>query len=677
MLSAPFGSSYRSPLKLRRAVTYALIVVVLLGIPLLLEWVTTPLPVVRKLHIEAFRYGTSPSIIRANRGDELIFTFSTRDTGHSFFLQDYDIDIKISPASERVEIRYPSDISRAPVDARAYRLKAGLSGWWGKLVSISRFRCHVYCGPMHGFEQGDLIVRPNWLLAGSLGTLLSILAIALYRTRGPDVRRILPERIPLDLNGAYGWLDRLVKWRPLQFFCTLPVLALFILVVLAGLFGTKVSGRNMAVMMTWVAWMSSLALVLLPLGGRIWCLICPLPVMGEYLQRGATTQVRPRKEGRLGNRLFGLGREWPQSMASPWLRLIVLLGLGTLSASLAGKPRWTAIALLSMVFAAGIMSLIWERRAFCRSLCPVAAYLACYSAAGRLMVQKRDARVCRHCRQKACFRGNEAGWACPYGLTVANLNTPECGLCFECFKSCPYNNVSLGWRRERWTRGFSTYGQAWQSLVLLVLAGAYSVTIHSPWPALRDAVNVVDKASWLEFALLAALLWALSLGIIPLMFWLTTALGTRFAQPVKQNSFRSEVVYCENGTHPLELTTGLAFKKTMSFLIPLGLSLWAAFFCSTLMVNFTFVLLTLSDPFGWGWDLLGTAGMPWVQIWPSGIPWIQSALLLIGLTFSLRRGYAAWLSLTAQRDSAVKGFAPSAGLCVAFAAALLVYFTNF
>ena len=256
---------------LRRRILYIAIIVVCLGAPLFFEWVNTPSPSTRKIHIEAFRYGTSPAIIRVNRGDRLILTFSTRDTGHSFFLQDYRIDAKISPASEAVEVRNPLRTNQPPLYVRKVCLAAGLPGLWGTLVSVSRFRCHVYCGPMHGFEQGDLIVRPNWLLAGSMGLLLAIVIIGYLRVQWetPVVQAI--SRPPIDLNRRFILLDKLLKWRPLQFVCTLPVLAGFIVVLLAGLFGTKVSGRNIAVMLTWIVWISTLAILLVPVGGRIWC----------------------------------------------------------------------------------------------------------------------------------------------------------------------------------------------------------------------------------------------------------------------------------------------------------------------------------------------------------------------------------------------------------------------
>jgi ferredoxin len=639
---------------------YIFIILLCTGIPLFLEWMTTPAPVEKNVHIEAFRYGTYPWLIRANRGDHLVLTFSTHDTGHSFFLQDYGIDAKISPASEMVEVRDPFSVEASPLRMKEVRLIAGLEGLWGRLVSLSRFRCHVYCGPMHGFEQGDLIVRPNWLFMGSLGLLLAIPLIGLVRivSHGADPPPIQSEQF-FDVNGGFPLLDRIIKWRPLQFLCSLPFLAGLVVVIMAGLLGTKVGGRNIAIMFTWIGCMSLLTIFLVPLGGRIWCLICPLPILGEYLQRGETTQVRVTEKPPARNRFFGFGLRWPKALRNRWLQLFLFMGLGTFSASLAGQPRWTALTLLGMVVAAMVLALVFELRSFCRYVCPVAAYISLFSLDARLSVRTRNKEVCRTCRDRPCLRGNRDGWACPYGLCVATITrNADCGICTECFKSCPYNNVSLMWRKGSWRGRFQSYGEAWQAIALLVLAAVYSLTVHSPWPGLRDIVNVVDKADWIQFSLYAALLWVLALGVMPLLFWLLTWLGLTSARQT-------------------EKTIGTAFQWTMPAVLPLGIAMWAVFFVDTFMSNFTFVLLTLSDPFGWGWDLLGTAGMPWIQVWPGGVPWIQACLLLVGVGMSLRSGYRRWLDMTGNARDALKGCLPTMFIIITITAGMLVYVTNF
>jgi len=327
-----------------------------------------------------------------------------------------------------------------------------------------------------------------------------------------------------------------------------------------------------------------------------------------------------------------------------------------------------------MAFVPVIMSLVWEGRSFCRFVCPVASYISCYSVAGRLMVRKRNAQVCGNCREKPCLRGNAKGWACPYGLSVAALDrNADCGICTECFKSCPYENVSLSWRRTPWTQTFTSYGEAWQAIVLLVLGLTYSLTVHSPWPLMRDLVNVIDKATWTEFGLYAAALWGLALVLGPMVFWLASGLGTWLWKRAEGDAPAAAAEqFSLSG-----IATGAVFIKTMPALIPLGLAVWAAFFVDTLLVNFTFVLLTFSDPFGWGWDLLGTSGRPWVQLWPSGIPWIQTGLILSGFAFSLLKGYDLWNRIVGEKKNTLRGFAPTAAVLAIITAGMLLFFTNY
>lgn len=100
--------------------------------------------------------------------------------------------------------------------------------------------------------------------------------------------------------------------------------------------------------------------------------------------------------------------------------------------------------MLSLAVMAVVMSLIWELRAFCRYVCPMASFISAYASVGRLMVRDRDAQTCRECTDKSCLRGNAEGWACPYGLLLPSLpiihQTSECGACTECFKSKPIGN---------------------------------------------------------------------------------------------------------------------------------------------------------------------------------------------------------------------------------------------
>jgi polyferredoxin len=84
---------------------------------------------------------------------------------------------------------------------------------------------------------------------------------------------------------------RPIRWalsrRAFQFAVILPNLAFFTLAILAGLLGTPVGNANFAIVSVWIAWWALLIVLLVPIGGRAWCAMCPIPAIGEWTQRGA------------------------------------------------------------------------------------------------------------------------------------------------------------------------------------------------------------------------------------------------------------------------------------------------------------------------------------------------------------------------------------------------------
>jgi hypothetical protein len=192
---------------------------------------------------------------------------------------------------------------------------------------------------------------------------------------------------------------------------------------------------------------------------------------------------------------------------------------------------------------------------------------------------------------------------------------------------------------------------------MLVLAAAYSVTHLGYWPFLRDCVNVMDKGNWGLFGLYAAVLWAVALVGLPLVMLAAAALGTRLADRDSISPWQTMLA-----------STGA--------LVPMGLLAWIAFVVPMLMVNVSFVRQSLSDPFGWGWDLLGAANTPWHQLWPSAIPWIQVGCILLGLGYSLRNAWRIWLGLIADPRAALRGLLPLALLLVALAGGFVWFYAD-
>ncbi|MEO8592724.1 MAG: 4Fe-4S binding protein [Candidatus Solibacter sp.] len=619
----------------------------------LAAWFTPP-PQTRDIHVEAYRYGFSPAGIHVNRGDRLRLTFSTRDTGASFFLQDYDLHIAITPGERLVSVQRLSRPNDPPVTLETVELVAGLPGWQGWLASKSQFRNHTYNGPLHGTERGEILVSPNLLLSASLGLLLAIPFAGLLLAGTPA--RTGPGR-RINLFEHFPRLKRMMKAPTFQFDLILPMLAVFWFIVLAGLLGTKVAGRNAAPMLIWVVWLSALIIVLVPVFGRSWCTVCPLPLMGEWMQRLRFTRNPSAMQNRTPLRLFGIPLIWPSWMSNAWPRVLLFLLLGTFSTTIVILPPATSWMLIAMVVMATLASFFPDQRLFCRHLCPINSYISLYSTTGRVLVRSISSETCSACDERFCLTGSVKGWGCPYGLCVGEIDrNNDCGACMECVKTCAYDNVAVFWRTSGWDKEVASFSEAWQAIVMFALACLYSFINLGTWDRVRDWIDLVDKRNWGTFAVYGAAVWLVCLGVLPLLWYLLTRLGLVLG--------RSAV------------DAKLMFRATTAALVPIGLGCWIAFALATVLEMMTFVLQSLSDPFNWGWNLLGMAGLPWHILWAPAIPWLQVTSVLLGAAFSLQAIYRCWLPAVSPRSRALLGALPLGTFLWTAAAGMICFFAG-
>jgi polyferredoxin len=617
-------------------------------------------PVDRYVHIRSFRYGKDPSVIRCNRGDRLHLTFSADDTGHSFFLEEFDMDIKVSPAHDEVLVFKTSDPTSKPVSTKEVVIVAKHAGILNYIVSKSNYRCHTWCGPMHAFEQGKLIIFPNTLLVFSLGILIGILFLWLTK---------IFRKVEISSNAddsKYGYTDllkksNLLKWfvksRWPQVILILFTMLMIYIVILTSVLGTKVSGRNLGVLMMWTLWLFLLVAILTPLGGRIWCTICPLPFFGDLLQRKSVFTPEEGMTGKYKNKFYGLSLKWPESLNNNWLRLVVFLILATFSTTLVALPYISGITVLLLMLIPTIMALIWELRSFCRYVCPVAVFVGTYSKMSTLALRNKSQKVCDQCKSHSCELGSEEGWACPYGLNVGELHENiDCGLCLECTRSCQYNNVSLFKRPFGSETVSRNYSEAWLAIALFTISIVYSILYLGHWPEVRDYVNIMDKENWGLFGIYTLIVWSLSLAIIPGVLYVLSWLSVKLSK----------------GSTDIKTV----FLTSSGALLPLGLMLWVAFIIPMLFVNKTFILQSASDPFGWGWDFFGTANIPWHQFLPQFIPWFQAIAILTGLYLSLRNVSYTWASRLMKPAEVLQISVPIAMFLIGTTVAMLVFFTN-
>lgn len=466
-----------------------------------------------------------------------------------------------------------------------------------------------------------------------------------------------------------GWVDllrlRCLAWvarrRDLPVAAGLVLLALLAALVVAGVGGTGVGNRNAAVVFVWILWWVLLMGAAVPVAARGWCAVCPIPLPGEWLQRRSLLGVRhastggPRMLTRIGHNLYGgANRRWPAALSNLWLQSAGFLVLATFSAVLLTDPLATAVAVGGLLLIATAVAMLYRQRSFCRYLCPIGGFLGLYSGSSVLAVRCRDTSVCSACRDKGCIAGNEHAWGCPW-LEKPNRMTRSnaCGFCLECVRACRQENMTVLLRPPLAEQKLAGWDEALKAVLMLGLAIAYTAIYLGPWGWMKEAANVAVHRDWGLFLQYAAALWAFVLLIVPGCFLAAAAWGRRKRQ-AERASLRA------------------ATLSAAAAAIPLGLAAWLAFSVPLAFVNGAYVLAAASDPLGWGWNLFGTAAVPWSPVKPEWMGLLQAVVLLGGQAAALRSGWRAAVALHPDaHQPAVAAFLPTAAVASTVSLVLL------
>ena len=609
----------------------------------------------REITILARQYGYEPHRFTVDAGETVRLRLASVDVVHGFYLEGHDVEAEVRPGARAFKLRDPSG-EEGFRQAEEVVFTAGRPGKY-------RYRCSITCGTLHPFMQGEMVVLPNLpYRAGVLGTLAIALAFVAAvltprraRPGGGEPRR--PWR--LDLLARFRWLDWLVRRRWFQFALVAPSAVVLFFFVIAGLFGSPIGNRNIVVTIVWIFWWFLLITVLVPFGGRAWCTACPIPFFGEWLARRRLIGVRPAAEGSKSLREGSLNRKWPKRLSGSWVPNVLFLSMCSVSTILVTRPALTAFVLVGMVLAAVGVHAVYRRRSFCRYLCPLNAWMSLYSMTAMVEVRSRDPEVCASCRARACVRGTEGAWRCPWLEIPFQLERNNyCGLCMECVKACPNENLTVKARPFCSDSGVHRMDEAWMAFIMIALVAAYSVTLLGPWAGVREWANVTEVGNWGGFALHTAAVWLVALGLVPGVWYLGARLARRFAGGAP-------------GVPAREI-----FVRYSYLLVPLGLMAWIAFSLPLILVNYTHITSSLSDPLGWGWDLFGTADQRWAPLLPEWIPYLQIPLLLVGLAVALQRGLGVARELFTERLAAARSLLPHTAVCTAITVVLLRLFVG-
>ena len=447
---------------------------------------------------------------------------------------------------------------------------------------------------------------------------------------------------------ALAPVRRAMQWRSFQLLAIAPATVLVAIVLASTWLGIDHPGFNFGTVFTWVVWWGAL-IVSFIFFGRAWCLACPIGAVGEWVQRYAA----------------GLQLRWPKRLRNLWLATALFLVFIWLDNGygMSNSPRLTAGLIAVLLLASAWIGFLFERRAFCRYLCPLTAVIGVNSLFSILELRSRDRDVCRNdCPTKDCYRGNATTYGCPMGEFPGGAMDSNffCILCTECIKGCGHDNVGLKLRppgRDLWTQRRPRADGAFAAIAVVGLATLAPLVTYAWLPATRKAFAAALPAGippndpprliavGLLFALGLAATVALLYGFSLLSRWSAAAptpAGTLFV--------RYAYAFVPLGLFKLLADLLDHALRTWGTLGDVARALWMDFPRNRVVPGQVTVV-----------HLLG----------PVATYAMQAVLLLSGLLFTLYALHRISRRLFADRDVAFASFLPMAGLALALTLASL------
>ncbi len=205
---------------------------------------------------------------------------------------------------------------------------------------------------------------------------------------------------------------------------------IFLVLILMGLFGPQEPSQNIMLFLSWGVWWTSVVLSWFFLG-RMWCALCPFPGLARLFQHFKFSFFKEP-----GSFI----KKYALHLATILFFVIIWLETTT---TLTQSPRYTALFLLTIVFLAGLLGIIYREYAWCRYLCPLGRITGVASVMA-LIEFRANYKICQNCKEAYCRKGREKIKPCPVYLgAVAVQNNLNCFICGHCVILCPKDSPSI------------------------------------------------------------------------------------------------------------------------------------------------------------------------------------------------------------------------------------------
>jgi polyferredoxin len=328
-------------------------------------------------------------------------------------------------------------------------------------------------------EGGMSMLHPGLPESWIVPAAIVMFAIALWSLFARLPLETPARAVNLAALPAIGALVRFINRSPYPLLAGKFVsVAVFVLLIVAGLFGTSYPERNLATVFVWNLWWPLVVVSVLFLG-TAWCAVCPWDALSSWIvRRRLWRRVCPHP---------GLNLRVPRYLHNVWLALLMFMGLTWLEIGIGvtSIPLTTAVMALAMLVLSVIFLLVFERKAFCRYACPVGRTLGYYARLAPVAVRPVNQATCDSCNTLECYNGSRDIEPCPTHLVVGRFSQNTfCLSCGNCVQSCPHQNVSW-WLRsmgsEAKDQARPQWDGAWFMLALLGITTFHGLTMMPFW----------------------------------------------------------------------------------------------------------------------------------------------------------------------------------------------------
>ncbi len=476
---------------------------------------------------------------------------------------------------------------------------------------------------------------PSWMYYLSIAAVL-VVSFGVFERRGaapPLPTRIHPEglvqlqlsmkessskatdRIDLLKNGLFRFL---VTSRALRFAVQAIFVTLFFLVIAAGLFGNQNPALNIAPILTWTVWWGGLV-ILIMFAGKAWCWVCPWDAVAGWMEK-----LRFWKKNDEG---LSLNLKWPKPLRNILIATVLFVGLTwiELGFGVTMRPAITAYLAIAMLLMAIVSAFLFEKKSFCRYACIVGRVSGLYAMFSGVEVRSKDHSVCRGCSGKECVKGSETAYGCPTFLFPGYLTSNTyCIQCMECVQTCPEDNLAVNlrpWGADLISQHRPRSDEAYLALLMLSITGFHGLTMTPNWARLTDWLNrSFSLGNLLAFSLGMTLLLLLPILVYAVLVKFSYILGS----PAAATSTTGRLSFHDY------------FVRYAYALLPIALFYHLAHNMEHLLMEGPKVMSLISDPFGWNWNVLGTAHWTIPPLVSLDVLWIvQVVLVLVGHVYSL------------------------------------------